>query len=48
MSQSKADRVEVVNKKGAVARPLRKDLSKWLDAGWKQKAAEAGQKEPKA
>ena len=32
--RKKADRVEVVNKQGAIARPLRGDLEKWIEAGW--------------
>ena len=35
-SKKRGQRVELVNKYGAIARPLTKDVQPWLDQGWKR------------
>lgn len=46
--KAKAKRVEVIDKKGNIARPFEKDLEAWLGKGWTVKESAGNAEEPEA
>lgn len=44
-SKKRGRRVELVNRYGAIAKPLAKDVQPWLDQGWKRVKPEAAKGE---